>query len=95
MQIHYAVRDLRWRSAGNLVRFVAVAHPTRGSCLLMCTDTTLDPVEIIRSYALRWKIEHSFKQASQIIGTFAYHFWMKAMTPITRAAAISTSIGNR
>ena len=30
-----------------LVRFVAVIHPTRGACLLMCTDTSLDAIDII------------------------------------------------
>jgi len=61
--IHYKVRDLLWRPAGRLVRFVAVIHPTRGSCLLMCTDTSLQAIEIIRLYGLRFKIEHTFKQA--------------------------------
>ena len=35
-------------------------------------------------YGLRFKIEVSFKQALRVIGTFAYHFWMAAMTPIGR-----------
>ena len=61
--IQYKVRDLLWRPAGRLVRFVAVVHPTRGSCLLMCTDTSLAAIEIIRLYSLRFKIEHTFKQA--------------------------------
>ena len=39
--IQYRVRDLLWRPAGRLVRFVAVIHPARGACLLMCTDTSL------------------------------------------------------
>lgn len=82
--LRYVVRDLRWRPAKNLVRFVAVEHPNRGSCILMCTDTTLDAGEIIRLYGLRWKIEHSFKQAVHRIGSFAYHFWMKTMTPLQR-----------
>lgn len=82
--LHYVVRDLLWRPAGRLVRFVAVAHPSRGSCVLMCTDTTLDAVEIIRLYGLRFKIEHSFKQAVHQIGSFSYHFWMKEMTPLRR-----------
>jgi len=50
--IQYKVRDLLWRPAGRLVRFVAVIHPTRGSCLLMCTDTSLAAIEIIRLYGL-------------------------------------------
>ena len=76
------VCDLLWRPAGRLVRFVAVIHPTRGSCILMCTDTSLSAVEIIRLYGLRFKIECSFKQAVRQIGSFAYHFWMKDMIPL-------------
>jgi DDE superfamily endonuclease len=82
--IQYRVRDLLWRPAGRLVRFVAVVHPTRGSCLLMCTDTSLDAVEIIRLYGLRFKFELSFKQAVRQIGTLRYHFWMPDMKPLRR-----------
>lgn len=82
--ILYQVRDLLWPTCGRLVRFVAVTHPHRGSCLLMCTDLGLDPIEIIRLYALRFKIEHSFKQAVHQIGTYAYHLWMKTMKPLRR-----------
>src|SRR5271165_97468 len=78
----YRVCDLLWRPAGRLVRFVVVMHPTRGSCILMCTDTSLGAVDIIRLYGLRFKIECSFKQAVRQIGTFAYHFWMKDMIPL-------------
>ena len=80
--LHYRVCDLLWRPAGRLVRFVAVIHPTRGACILMCTDTFLSAVDIIRLYGLRFKIEHSFKQATSQIGSFAYHFWMKDMIPL-------------
>lgn len=82
--IQYQVRDLLWPACARLVRFVAVTHPHRGSCLLMCTDLGLDPIEIIRLYALRFKIEHGFKQAVHQIGTYAYHFWMKVMKPLRR-----------
>jgi hypothetical protein len=80
--LRYRVVDLLWRPAGLLVRFVAVIHPTRGACLLMCTDTSLSAVDIIRLYGLRFKIEHGFKQATRLIGSFAYHFWMKDMIPL-------------
>ena len=58
-------------------------HPShKGSCILMCTDTSLSAVDIIRLYGLRFKIECSFKQAVRQIGSFAYHFWMKDMIPL-------------
>lgn len=82
VKLRYRVRDLLWRPAGQLVRFVAVIHPTRGCCLLMCTDLALSAVEIIHLYGLRFKIEHSFKQAIRLIGAFAYHFWMMDMTAL-------------
>lgn len=82
--IRFLSLDLIWRSAGKTVRFVAVLHPTRGKCILMSTDMTLAPLEIIRLYGLRFKIEVSFKQAVRTIGAYAYHFWMKAMKPIKR-----------
>ena len=82
--IEYRTCDLLWRPLGRLVRFVAVTHPTRCSCLLMCTDISLSAIEIIGLYGLRFKIEHSFKQAVRLIGSFAYHFWMQDMKPLRR-----------
>jgi DDE superfamily endonuclease len=80
--INYRVCDLLWRPVGRLVRFVAIVHPARGRCLLMCTDTSLDAIAIVRLYGLRFKIEHSFKQAVRLIGSFSYHFWMRDMKPL-------------
>ena len=80
--IYYVTRDLMWRPVGRLVRFVAVIHPGRGAILLMSTDLTLSAVDIIKIYSLRFKIEHMFKQAVRVLGSFSYHFWMKKMKPI-------------
>lgn len=82
VMLRYRVCDLLWRPAGELVRFVAVIHPTRGPLLLMCTDLSLGAIDVIRLYGLRFKIEHCFKQAIRLIGSFAYHFWMQGMVPL-------------
>jgi hypothetical protein len=82
VKIQYCVRDLMWRPVGRLVRFVAVIHPTRGTILLMSTDLTLCALDIISIYSLRFKIEHMFRQAVRVIGSFFYHFWMMDMKPL-------------
>lgn len=82
--LRYQLRDLLWRPAGGLVRFVAVRQPSGGSCLLMYTDSTLKPLQIIRLDGLRFKIEHTFKQVVHQIGTFAYQFWMADMKLLRR-----------
>ena len=84
--LRFRTADLLWRPVGILVRFVVVLHPQRGALLLMCTDLTLFPLDIIRIYGLRFKIEVSFKQALRVIGAYAYHFWMAAMTPLRRVS---------
>jgi hypothetical protein len=84
--ITYRYMDLLWKPAARLVRFVLVNHPVRGSIMLMCTETTLSPLEIIVLYAYRYKIELGFRHALHVIGTYAYHFWMMAMIPIRRVS---------
>lgn len=79
-------QDLLWRPLGTLVRFVAVEHPTRGKLILMTTDRTLDPMDIVRLYGYRFKIEVSFKSALRVVGAYLYHFWMAPMEPINRKA---------
>ena len=82
--LRYFVADLLWRPVGRIVRFVLVDHPVRGLIFLLATDTALKPLEIIQLYGYRFKIETGFRHAVQVLGAYAYHFWMMAMTPIRR-----------
>lgn len=84
VMLRYRVMDLLWRPIGLIVRFVLVIHPTRGRKILLSTDLTLGALPIIETFGIRFKIEVSFKQAIYTIGTYAYHFWMSAMTPRPR-----------
>ena len=82
--VRYRVMDLMWRPVGRIVRFVIVHHPQRGTIFLLCTDLTLEPMQILQLYGYRFKIEIGFKQAVHVIGAHAYHFWMSGMKPIRR-----------
>ena len=79
--------DLLWNAAARPVRFVLVEHPVRGRLVLMSTDLSLEPIDIIRAYGLRFKIELCFKQAAHRVGSYGYHFWMADMKPIKRRGA--------
>jgi len=79
VRIAYRAENLLWRPVGRLVRFVFVRHPRRGELILLCTDTTLDPLSVIALYGYRFKIEVDFRQAIHALGTYAYHFWMARM----------------
>jgi len=50
----------------------------------MCTDRSIDPRQLIETYGYRFKIEVGFRSAIHGIGSYAYHFWMRAMKPIRR-----------
>ncbi len=84
--IGFLCRDLLWRPLRRVARLVLVKHPTRGRCIFLTTDVTMPPIEVIRLYGLRFKIELSFKQALRVLGVYAYHFWMTSMDKLARGS---------
>ncbi len=86
VMIEYCVKQFLWRPLGEVVQFILVRHPTKGNSIVMSTDLTLNPLDAILIYSLRFKIEVCFKQAIYQIGTFMYRFWLKAMASIPRGS---------
>lgn len=79
VEIKYMSKDLLWKASGRVVRYIWVMHPTKGNAIILSTDTTLEPLQIIELYGYRFKIEVSFKQAVHSIGMFSYRFWLASM----------------
>lgn len=82
--LRYFTRTLWWAPAGKLCLFVFAHHPTRGRIVLASTLVELDPLDVIRLYGYRWKIEAGFKHAKHTVGVFSYRFWMAGMKPTRR-----------
>ena len=67
--------DLVWNDL--LLRFVLVKGGEE-TFILICSDLTMAPKEIVSLYGRRFKIEVVFKMLKHVIGGFCYHFWTKA-----------------
>ncbi|MDZ7696595.1 MAG: hypothetical protein U5R49_06650 [Deltaproteobacteria bacterium] len=72
--VSFLCLDLIWRPIGEKVRFVLVRDGS-DTFILMCSDLTLSPYDIIRAYSYRFKIEVSFKVLKHLMGAFFYRFW--------------------
>ncbi len=75
-EILYYCRDLYWSSVTGLIRFVWVIDG-KNHFILMCSDVNLSPLDVLRGYAFRSKIEVAFLVLKHIIGGFCYRFWTK------------------
>lgn len=77
-EISFMAINLLWRPTGNWVRFV-LATSSRGAMVLMCSDLNQNPLEAIRLYCARTRIEIMFDMLKNLMGAFCYRFWSKLM----------------
>jgi hypothetical protein len=77
--VRYYCIDLLWgKKLYRPLRFVLTEVGGTKS-ILVSTDLTLSPVQIISLYCKRFKVECSFREFKQVIAGFSFHFWSKAM----------------
>ena len=88
----YLCKDLLWgQKLYQKLRFVLVMRKAEKKrrnkksgqeyerCILVSTDLSLSPEEIIELYACRFKIESEFREFKQQIGGFDFHFWTASL----------------
>jgi hypothetical protein len=81
--VFFLCLDLLWKPIGERVRFVLVIDGQE-NFILMCSDLTLSPKDIIKAYSYRFKIEVSFKVLKHLIGVFFYRFWTSVWPKIAK-----------
>lgn len=81
--IQYYECILFWPPADCFLRFVWIIDGQR-CWVLMGSDLTLEPLEMIRLYPLRNKIEVMFKVMKHVIGAFSYRFWTQSCPKVCK-----------
>ena len=82
--VKYFYSDLLWgKGLYQELRFVLTELDGVRS-ILVSTDLSLSPVQIIELYARRFKIENCFREFKQQFGGFCYHFWTKKLQKLNR-----------
>ena len=82
--VSYYSADLQWGLKWyQKLRFVLVYLNGR-EAVLVSTDLTMTPEQIIELYCLRFKIECSFRELKQVVAGFCYRFWSKYMPKLKR-----------
>jgi hypothetical protein len=89
--ISFLYRDLLWgKKHYQPLRFVVAQIAGASPIILASNDLTLSPVDIIRLYSYRFKVECAFSQLKNTLAGFAYRFWSMAMPKLKRFAPSNT-----
>ena len=83
--VSFSFCDLLWgKKHYQLLRFVIASVNGANPIILATNDLSLSPLQIIRLYSYRFKIECAFYQLKHTIAGFAYRFWSIAMPKLNR-----------
>jgi hypothetical protein len=83
-KVSYYCVDLLWgNTLYQKLRFVLTVIGD-SKAILVSTDLTLAPEQIISLYGRRFKIECSFRELKQVVGGFSYRFWSKVMPKLNK-----------
>ncbi len=83
-RIQYFSKVLMWKPTKSQILFIW-SVTSRGNMVLMCSDLSEKPVNVIELYCKRAKIETFFSVLKNIFGGHQYHFWSKYLLPNSRA----------
>ena len=82
--VRYHCVDLLWgQGLYKKLRFVLVEYGNTRA-ILVTTDLTMNPLDIIRLYGKRFGIEVMFREMKQVVCAFGYRFWSKYMPKLNR-----------
>jgi len=83
-KVQYLCLDLLWgKGIYKTVRFVlTILDGVRA--VLACTDTGIEPLQIIELYSMRFAIEGTFRSMKQEVGSFTNRFWTPQMPKLDR-----------
>jgi hypothetical protein len=82
--IEYLCKDLLWGTGLYcLLRFVLVKCGDT-KLILVCTNVSFTPLQILRLYGYRFKIEVTFRTLKQLLCAFGYHFWSVSVPKLKR-----------
>jgi hypothetical protein len=93
IEVAYLCLDLIWKPLKDKIRFVLVID--QDACfILMCSNLSLAPVDIITAYSYRFKIEVCFNVLKNMVGAFFYHFWTTVWPKLCRKSNTTIELPN-